>query len=332
MKKKNNFLIFLLVIILLGASGAGGYFYRNMNAEKEMANVVALHSIEIEDLKSQIPETEIGFMLSKDLPLNTIISEEDLIFGDVEVDRMPFNAIIDKSKVIGKRTKIDMSMYSLLTDDLLYSSEEIENDLREQQFGYISLPDKLQSGDVVDIRILFPTGQDYVLLSKKTVSDIERLMDNSNTITKQTIWTYLNEKEIIRMGSAVVDAYLNSAELYAIEYVDPFIQEAAKVTYPENANVLELIKSNASIMDAAAYNLEADLRMNLESSLVQFASTDTNKISMPEQVDVSLFEAKAEDSTEETTTQSTPPFVEETDNSAEEVTDEQTEDQSNAFD
>ncbi len=156
-------------------------------------------------------------------------------------------------------------------------------------------------------------------------------MDNSNTITKQTIWTYLNEKEIIRMGSAVVDAYLNSAELYAIEYVDPFIQEAAKVTYPENANVLELIKSNASIMDAAAYNLEADLRMNLESSLVQFASTDTNKISMPEQVDVSLFEAKAEDSTEETTTQSTP-FVEETDNSAEEVTDEQTEDQSNAFD
>ncbi len=60
-----------MVIILLGASGAGGYFYRNMNAEKEMANVVALHSIEIEDLKSQIPETEIGFMLSKDLPLNT---------------------------------------------------------------------------------------------------------------------------------------------------------------------------------------------------------------------------------------------------------------------
>ncbi len=49
----------------------------------------------------------------------------------------------------------------------------------------------MKKSDFVDVRIKFPTGQDYILLSKKKVEDL----------SNNRVWYHMNEKEILSMSS-----------------------------------------------------------------------------------------------------------------------------------
>ena len=53
------------------------------------------------------------------------------------------------------------------------------------------------------------------------------------------------------LSSALVDAYLHDATLYALTYVEPELQERAIPNYPPNAEVTKLIASNPNIVKKA---------------------------------------------------------------------------------
>lgn len=133
----------------------------------------------------------------------------------------------------------------------------------------VYLPSDLRKGDVIDVRIQFPTGQDYILLSKK---NIDRLQNPA-------FWTTLSEQEILLLSSALVDAYLHEATIYALTYVEPQLQEKAILTYPPNAEVTKLIASNPNIVKTAEKQLELTLRSTLED--------DLSKLSPEQQIQVS---------------------------------------------
>ena len=54
---------------------------------------------------------------------------------------------------------------------MLFENGVTPRDLRNQEFSYVSLPSKLKKDDVVDVRINFRTGQDYIVLGKKKVKE-----------------------------------------------------------------------------------------------------------------------------------------------------------------
>ena len=60
------------------------------------------------------------------------------------------------------------------------------HDLRNQEFRLIE-PSKLDKDEFVDVRVKFPTGQDYIVLSKKKVKDL----------ANGTIWYEMNEKRFL---------------------------------------------------------------------------------------------------------------------------------------
>ncbi|WP_145950047.1 hypothetical protein [Paenibacillus sp. Y412MC10] len=122
----------------------------------------------------------------------------------------------------------------------------------------------MKKSDFVDVRIKFPTGQDYILLSKKKVEDL----------SNNRVWYHMDEKEILSMSSGIVDAYLNDATIYALSYVDPYMQEKAVVTYPPNAKVLDLIDSDPNIVDVAKTELERHYRQKLEADMKSMTSEE----------------------------------------------------------
>lgn len=93
------------------------------------------------------------------------------------------------------------------------------------------------------------------MLSKKKVKDL----------ANGTIWYEMNEKEILTMSSAIVDAYINDASIYALSYVDPYVQDGAYVTYPANEKVLDLIESDPNIVEVAKQSLSADIARSLRA-------------------------------------------------------------------
>lgn len=98
------------------------------------------------------------------------------------------------------------------------------DDLRLVEYDQIDISSNIEPGDYVDVRIAFPDGQDYVVLSKKRIETL-----NSGL---RTVGLCVNESEIKRMGSASFERGLQRGViLYMAEYTEPALQCASVPDY-----------------------------------------------------------------------------------------------------
>ncbi|MEF2964215.1 SAF domain-containing protein [Paenibacillus sp. M1] len=202
-------------------------------------------------------------VVNKSIPAGEKLLETDLQTISIPVSTAPADAV-DKEAIVGKYSKITLQQNAVITGSMLFEEGVTPNDLRIQEFRVIELPIKLQKNDFVDVRIKFPTGQDYIVLSKKKVKDL----------VTGTIWYEMSEKEILTMSSAIVDAYINDASIYALSYVDPYMQDDAAVTYPPNPLVQDLIAADPNIVETAQYEMERRARTKLEQDLASMSPED----------------------------------------------------------
>ncbi|GIP59382.1 SAF domain-containing protein [Paenibacillus woosongensis] len=253
-------------LMIAGLAGAGivgllfaGYaIYQARQVHHMRTSLVQEYESKIQELKEEKERRSVsGWVLARDISAGHPIRSEDLRRVELPADSVPANFMKSKEEIAGKSVKIALTSQTLLTPGLLYADEPTPHDLRWREMGFVQLPAALQKHDVVDVRIQFPTGQDYILLSKKK---IEQLNGGLVTVT-------LNEMEILSLSSAVVDAYLHKASIYALAYVEPQLQAKAIPTYPANKAVLELIKKDPNIVSRAEHALSHSTRQILEADL-----------------------------------------------------------------
>lgn len=271
-------------LIYAGVTGAAivgvlfaGYAVIQSKRSHEMRTAITQkYEAQIRQLQEeQARKTVTGWLLVRDISAGHPIRSEDVIKSELPADHVPANFIKLKEDITGKSAKISLSKRTLLTEGLLYKDEPTTHDLRWREMGFVQLPAVLEQNDIVDVRIQFPTGQDYILLSKKK---IERLAGGTVTVM-------LDELEILSLSSAIVDAYLHKASIYALAYVEPQLQAKAIPTYPANESVLQLIKKDPNIIaraelalsNAARQVLEADLLVVSPQSAAEFAGHKTNQ-------------------------------------------------------
>lgn len=170
--------------------------------------------------------------------------------------------------------KVTMKKNTLITTELLSKSDNIvQNDVRKQEYNMIVLPMDLVTGDYIDIRLMLPSGQDYIVISKKEVE-----IPNINGVdSEDTIWVNLTEDEILHMSCAIIDAYqIKGSKLYATKYTEAGMQEAATPTYPANASTLAQLQSDPNIVEKAMNEIRSrynntnatDLRNNYINSVI----------------------------------------------------------------
>lgn len=161
--------------------------------------------------------------------------------------------------------KIDMNSKTVLTLNMISLGSLITDDVRKQEYNSIVLPMDLVTGDYVDIRLQLPSGQDFIVVSKKMVEvPIIEGMDSVDTI-----WMQLSEDEILAMSCSIVEAYrINGSKLYATKYTDPGMQEAATPTYPINAETVALIQANPNVTEAAMSSLRARYNASLRNDYI----------------------------------------------------------------
>ena len=117
----------------------------------------------------------------------------------------------------------------------------------------IILPVYLMTNDYIDIRLMTPSGQDFIVVSKAKV-DVP--LNSDGSYIYDTIRVNLREDEILSMSSAIVEAYgLLGSKLYATKYVEAGMQESAMPTYTPNASVTAQIQSNPNIVNIASEEL-----------------------------------------------------------------------------
>lgn len=136
----------------------------------------------------------------------------------------------------------------------------VSTDLREYEISCANLMTDQEEYDYVDVRILFPDGSDYLVLPKKVIRNLH--LDNC------VFYTYLNEDEILRFASAIIDAYTTTGTyIYTTRYVESSLQEEAVPDYPVRAATLSLLQTDPNILQVAKETLNTEARMNLATRL-----------------------------------------------------------------
>lgn len=161
--------------------------------------------------------------------------------------------------------KIDMNANTVLTTNMLALGELVTADVRKQEYNAVVLPLDLMTGEYIDVRLLLPSGQDFIVVSKKIV-DIPMVegMDSVDTIRVE-----LSEDEILAMSCAIVEAYrINGSKLYATKYVEPGMQDAATPTYPINAETVALIQADPNVTQEAMDSLRARYNATLRNEYI----------------------------------------------------------------
>ena len=151
--------------------------------------------------------------------------------------------------------KVTMKKNTLITTELISKGDNtVQKDVRRQEYNMLVLPMDLATGDYIDIRLMLPSGQDYIVVAKKEVE----IPNIGGVDSEDTIWINLSEDEILHMSCAIIDAYkINGAKLYVTKYTEAGMQEAATPTYPANENTTALLQSDPNILEKAMNAIKA---------------------------------------------------------------------------
>ena len=158
-------------------------------------------------------------------------------------------------------SKITLKMGTVLTAEMINTDGRTETaDYRLEEYNMVVLPTELQEGEYVDIRLRLPSGENYIVLSKKYVEKTDG----------ETIWVKVGEDEILTMSNAIVESYImDGSLLYAVPYTDAGIQNSAITTYIASDDVNKLILADPNVTDIASSELRARFQDAQRDATVQ---------------------------------------------------------------
>lgn len=254
-KKKFQLVIYALIIaILVAVAAIGVVFYEKKNTNSAEGMVKELQA----DIDANKRDTYVA--------LTDITAGEKLVDG-VNVQKTTIFSGLDNSiymtgSDLGKKALVDIKAGAAIQSTML-GEQDITKDTREYEVSVVNLSTHQQNHDVVDVRLVFPDGTDYVVLSKKEVRNLAGTLFD----------LYLDEDEILRMQSATVDAATLGARFYTTKYVEENLQEEAVPYYPVKQTTLDLINSDPNVLNIAEQTLNTQVRQNLEERMMAMKSS-----------------------------------------------------------
>lgn len=255
-KTRNSFLLGMLLTLLIAAAVVGFLIYQMSELKGQMA----------------VKESKMGYVLTQNVQSGATIDSS--MVKAVRMEYIPSNALtlgdISENQL---KTKTALTSGVVLSGDMVYIvGQETRKDTRVQEYNMVTLPSKLENGNYIDIRLTLPSGQDYIVMSKKEVKSCDTT----------TIWLEVSEDEIMMMNNAIIESYvMKGANLYATIYQEAGLQEAATPTYAMSAAVLETFSKSPNLLQEAinAYNQRnaADEQANRQAIERQLSGYSADK-------------------------------------------------------
>lgn len=289
-RKKSIIVGAIVAGLIIAAAIAFLCFLNNM-----FGSVKKDYEDKITEYKMQIYQNKrLVLVPNKDIKYDTLLAEN--MFKEVEISSsLPRDVYMSKEDY-GKFNVIDLKAGIPVMKSMLVK-EKVPNDLREQELNMFLLQSDLEKDQFVDVRIGFPNGEDYIVLSKKSVIKLD--------LKQNTVWLWLNEREILTIASAIVDAYLNKGtKLYVTKYVQPTTQKGSTITYPVKTEVLKIIQSDPNIVSRAGLELAEQIRGKLDERLSKLNSSFVSSVDAG--VSQELSKMKESVQNQDTQTASTP--------------------------
>lgn len=262
-KKKFRVVIFALILAIIVAIASIAIIFFERKKVQEAQNVVTQLQTELNDNQQEVyvalRDIDAGERLIDNADDGTVNVAMTDIYSGIDT------GIYMTSDQIGDKALIDIKAGAAVQKTMV-AEQDITNDTRTYEIGEVNLTTRQSNHDTVDIRIVFPDGTDYILLSKKTIQNL----------SGQYFDILMNEDEILRYESALVDAVENGARLYTTKYVHETLQDDATAFYPVKQTTLDEIASDPNIVQIAQSTLNASVRQNLEERMYNLKQANTD--------------------------------------------------------
>lgn len=262
-KTRNSFLLGMLIMLIIA-----------------VAVIAVLYFTAFSDMFKGTSSTGKGGSVYTYKLITPIKSGESIDASKIErvklsISDIPADYIPDSINVTAFKSKLNLQAGTVLSSSLLYENEQLAASTRLVEFNMLTLPSTLRTGDYIDVRFTMPTGQNYIVLSKKQVVGLK------NT----TVSLHLTEDEILMMSSAIIESYvMKASNLQIIQYVEAGIQASSTPTYAVNTDVYQLIMSNyqkgINIEDYGKINdsYNSNLRSIIDQELGQYVGSELTNI------------------------------------------------------
>ena len=203
-------------------------------------------------------------VLTRDVIQGEVITDDIVQEQAVHINTVPEGAL-DKDSVVGMTAKYNISAKVPITSSMI-GDEILSSDIRIQEINTVLMPSNLVEGDTIDIRLMYPSGTDYIVVSQKQVSKIY----------ESTFWIFLSEDERLLLNSAIADSYLNSgSKLYATVYADSDAQ--VKSSFDVESETLGYISEQIEdeLKNIKSAEEAANIIMDLVRKYKNFANATT---------------------------------------------------------
>lgn len=206
------------------------------------------------------------YILSKSVSAGEQITKDKLTACTLKLPTTSNPVLVtDSSEFVGSYAKTALKKGCFLTPDMLYSDASLSEKTRTLELTDIKLPKHLTHTDLIEIRISFPNGEDFVVLNQQTLLNVL-----SNEEETYGIRISVSEDELLRLSSALVDQNLyDGAYLYAVTYRADF-ETASQTDYPVNSDVFSLMQWDPNIVSLFTVPEELEKRTLLEEHLQNF--------------------------------------------------------------
>lgn len=246
-----------IAVVVFAVAAVLGILYFN-KVKSEYEKKLTDCTSQLENIKQELSKsTRTVYVPKEDLKYNMKL--EEAMLDQIEIlSSLPQDQYMDKDdlgKLVNSNLQAQMPVLKYMLQENV-----IADDLRDAEFNTLTLQTNIAKNDFVDVRIRFPNGEDYIVLSKKKVNNIK--------LGTGTIWMNMNQKELMTISSATVDAYLRAGtKLYIVKYVQPQTQKTAATTYPFNIDVQTAMMADPNIVEKATIAMTAQARAALEARM-----------------------------------------------------------------
>lgn len=259
-RKKNLILAGLVGALLIGLPllGTSVYF--------ALENLAVRQQLEEYKEKEKKTDTYLVYTLNRDLKRGEQIEKGDITAITVIGD-MISEEIFSLKSPIGKKMKITANSGTVLSDSLITEENLPQEDERKVELDYVKIPELLAEGEMVDIRIRFQNGEDYIVAGQKEVFSLRREQGYQEGNLLEIL---VNEEEILKLASAKADCDIyENTNIYAVIYAEEG-QKKAEDTYPVNPSVYTLSTWDPNVGVHVLTEKNQEKRTVLEENLKEF--------------------------------------------------------------
>lgn len=259
---KQYIIVALICTVVMGGAAAATAAMVTGQVKDKYSALLADAYKEMEDNKRTI------YIAAREIAVGDVITKENVkqktVYATQPAD------IYMTSDDIGKVAMMEIMSGTQLIKGMLLE-QNISSELREIEYNVINISSNIAVKDTIDVRIVYPNGENYVVLSKKVLKDY--------TPETAACILWLNEEELLMMSAAIVDAGIYSgSSLMVTKYIEAGIQKPSIANYTPSLSILSLLENDPNILNWASQELSKEVRKALENRLANSLVSDVTKI------------------------------------------------------